>query len=199
MLPGKLINLITRLTLTGDPETMSRNISTPTLEEPRLVADPGLTHSNFFMITAVAVIVVAAVFYVVAIRGAPLGHVLATSSSLSDVTASPRPRAVVRPVSSEALPNVKGKRITTVLVEFPPGGFSPPHHHGGSVTVYVLSGVIRSQLEGQVATVYRSGETFFEPTGVPHLLAEKVSTSEPATILAIFVADEGATLTTYHE
>jgi hypothetical protein len=31
-----------------------------------------------------------------------------------------------------------------------------------------------------------------------HLLAENMSATEPARILAVFVADEGATLTTYH-
>ena len=53
---------------------------------------------------------------------------------------APRPTTTV--VSSEALPHVAGKRVTTVLVEFPPGGFSPEHHHAGSVSVYVLSGEI---------------------------------------------------------
>ena len=46
--------------------------------------------------------------------------------------------------------------------------------------------------------VYRAGESFFEPPGIVHLLAENMSASEPARILAVFVADEGATLTTYH-
>ena len=57
---------------------------------------------------------------------------------------------------------------------------------------------IRSQLEGQPAMVYRAGESFFEPPGAIHLLAENMSATEPARILAVFVADEGATLTTYH-
>jgi|RhiMetStandDraft_4_1073278.scaffolds.fasta_scaffold239417_2 quercetin dioxygenase-like cupin family protein len=109
------------------------------------------------------------------------------------------PRPTARTISSDALPHVAGKNITTMVVEFPPGGFSPPHHHGGSVTVYVLDGTIRSQLQGGPAMVYTEGQTFFEPPGIVHLLAENVSTTEPARILAVFVADEGATLTTYHE
>jgi hypothetical protein len=35
--------------------------------------------------------------------------------------------------------------------------------------------------------------------GVIHLVAENASDVEPARILAVFVADEGATLTTYLE
>jgi quercetin dioxygenase-like cupin family protein len=63
----------------------------------------------------------------------------------------------------------------------------------------VLSGAIRSQLAGGPAMVYKEGQTFFEPPGVTHLVAENVSATSPARILAVFVADEGATLTTYHE
>jgi quercetin dioxygenase-like cupin family protein len=122
----------------------------------------------------------------------------AATQAPTSAAATARPRPVAHPVSSDALPHVEGKRITTMVVEFPPGGFSPPHHHGGSVTVYVLSGVIRSQLEGQPAMVYRAGQSFFEPPGIVHLLAENMSPTEPARILAVFVADEGATLTTYH-
>lgn len=108
-------------------------------------------------------------------------------------------RPTAHTISSDALPHVAGKSITTMVVEFPPGAFSPPHHHGGSVTVYVLDGAIRSQLQGGPAMVYREGQTFFEPPGIVHLLAENVSATEPARILAVFVADDGATLTTYHE
>jgi quercetin dioxygenase-like cupin family protein len=123
---------------------------------------------------------------------------LAASADATPSSASARPRPVAQPVSSDALPHVQGKRITTMVVEFPPAGFSPPHHHAGSVTVYVLSGIIRSQLQGQPPIVYRAGESFFEPPGAVHLLAENMSATEPARILAVFVADEGATLTTYH-
>lgn len=108
-------------------------------------------------------------------------------------------RPTAHTISSDALPHVAGKRITTMVVEFPPGGFSPPHHHSGSVTVYVLGGTIRSQLAGGPAIVYTEGQTFFEPPGIVHLLAENVSATETARILAVFVADEGTTLTTYHE
>jgi quercetin dioxygenase-like cupin family protein len=127
------------------------------------------------------------------------GSASVMSGTVLQSSAASRPRPAVHPVASDALPHVAGKRITTVVVEFPPAGISPAHHHGGSVTVYVLSGVIRSQLQGQPPIVYKAGDSFFEPPGIVHLLAENVSATEPARILAVFVADEGATLTTYHE
>ena len=100
-------------------------------------------------------------------------------------------------VSSEKLPNVPGKSITAVVVTFPPGAKSTPHRHAGSVLVYVLSGEVRSENSATgPAQVYKAGETFFEPAGSTHLVSENASATEPATILAVFVADDGATLTT---
>ena len=101
-------------------------------------------------------------------------------------------------VSSDALSHVPGKRVTTVLVEFPPGSTSPEHHHAGSVSVYVLSGEIESQLAGTPPGIYKPGDSFFEPPGAVHLFVRNLSATEPARILAVFVHDEGAQLTTYH-
>jgi quercetin dioxygenase-like cupin family protein len=113
--------------------------------------------------------------------------------------ASGRPRPVPKIVSSEPLAHIPGKRVTVAIVDFPPRSLSPPHRHGGSVTAYVLSGTIRSQLgQGPVET-FRPGGTFFEPLGIIHTLSENPSDTEPAQLMAIFVHDEGATLTTYLE
>ena len=67
-------------------------------------------------------------------------------------------------VFSAQLPNVPGKTLTAIVVEYGPGGTSAAHRHAGSVFAYVLSGQIRSEnsATGPVR-VYRAGETFFEP------------------------------------
>jgi quercetin dioxygenase-like cupin family protein len=101
-------------------------------------------------------------------------------------------------VRSEALPNVPGKNLTAVLVTYPPGGKSGKHHHAGSVFAYVISGAIRSKVSGQgPAKVYQAGESFFEAPGSEHLVSENASATEPASLLALFVADGGAKLTTF--
>jgi quercetin dioxygenase-like cupin family protein len=66
------------------------------------------------------------------------------------------------------------------------------------VLAFVLSGEIRSEnsATGPVK-VYKAGEAFFEPAGSKHLVSENASESEPASLLAIFVADDGAKLTTF--
>ena len=100
------------------------------------------------------------------------------------------------PVFSHKLPNVPGKTITGVLVQYAPGGKSPSHAHAGSVYAYVLSGQIRSENSATgPAKVYSAGEGFFEPPGSTHTISENASDTEPASLLAIFVADDGAQLT----
>lgn len=101
-----------------------------------------------------------------------------------------------KPVFSEKLPNVPGKTLTGVFVQYAPGGKSASHAHAGSVYAYVLSGKIRSEnsVTGPVR-VYSAGEGFFEPPGSIHTVSENASDTEPASLLAIFVADDGAQLT----
>ncbi len=142
---------------------------------------------------SLAIGAIAAVFLVARWPAVELAAPMLQAQSGADA-----PRPLVTIVSSDALPHVAGKKVTTVLVEFPPGGYSPTHHHGGSVTVYVLSGRIESQLGGGPAIVYGEGGTFFEPPGIVHVFARNMSKTAPARVLAIFVHDEGATLTTYH-
>lgn len=106
--------------------------------------------------------------------------------------------AQIKPVAAQQLPNVPGKTISAILVSYAPGGKSGAHHHAGSVLAYVLSGEIRSENSATgPAKVYKAGESFFEPPGSEHLVSENASASEPASLLAIFVADDGAQLTTF--
>ena len=106
--------------------------------------------------------------------------------------------ALVKPVLAEKLPNVPGKSLTAVLVNYAPGAKSARHHHAGSVFVYVLSGAVRSENSATgPAEVYKAGESFFEPSGSEHLVSENTSSTEPASLLAVFVADDGAQLTTF--
>ena len=104
-------------------------------------------------------------------------------------------QVTARPVTSFRLPDLPGKSVSLVRVSFPPNAVSTQHRHAGTVTAFILSGSIRSQVTGEPAKVYKAGESFFEPPGVVHLVAENVSSTEPAELLAIFIADDGAALT----
>jgi quercetin dioxygenase-like cupin family protein len=111
--------------------------------------------------------------------------------------AAASPQDKVEPIGSYALPNVPGKRVTIVRVSYGPGGFTRPHRHAGSVTAYVTKGEIRSQLGGGPVEIFKVGQSFFEPPGSTHMVSANASNTEPAELIAVFVADEGAQLTTF--
>ena len=103
----------------------------------------------------------------------------------------------VRKLFAGKLANVPGDTLTAEVVEYPPGGKSSVHHHAGSVFAYVLTGSIRSQNSATgPARIYKAGESFFEPAGSVHTISENASASEPASLLAVHVAEDGAVLTT---
>jgi quercetin dioxygenase-like cupin family protein len=99
--------------------------------------------------------------------------------------------AKVTLVYEHALPNVPGKSIKGVLVEYGPGGSSPAHTHPDSAFIYatVLQGAIRSKVNDGPETVYRAGESFSEMPGDRHGVSANASDSEPARLLAVFVLD----------
>ena len=102
----------------------------------------------------------------------------------------------VRKLFAGKLTNVPGQTLTAEVVEYPPGGKSTIHHHAGSVFAYVLTGRIRSQNSATgAARIYKAGESFFEPAGTDHLVSENASASEPASLLAVHVTEDGAVLT----
>jgi quercetin dioxygenase-like cupin family protein len=99
-------------------------------------------------------------------------------------------------VNSYAIPDMPGKRVTVVRVTYGPGGFTPPHRHGGTVTAYITKGQIRSQLNDGPVEIFNVGQSFFEPMGTIHRISANASNTDWAELIAVFVADEGAQLTT---
>jgi quercetin dioxygenase-like cupin family protein len=113
--------------------------------------------------------------------------------------AASSPLDKVEVIASHALANAPGKRVTIVRVFYGPGGFTRPHRHAGSVTAYITKGEIRSQLAGGPVETFAVGQSFFEPPGSAHVVSANASNTEPAELIAVFVADEGAQLTTLME
>jgi quercetin dioxygenase-like cupin family protein len=101
-----------------------------------------------------------------------------------------------RTVFLHALPSLDGTRlqVTTVEVTYPPGGSSMPHTHPCPVIGYVLHGAVRMQVQGGPESLYKAGDSFYEPPNGIHLVSKNASTQEPATFLAYFICDHSATL-----
>ena len=94
-------------------------------------------------------------------------------------------------VYEHALPNVPGKSIKGVLVEYGPGASSSAHTHAKSAFIYatVLGGAIRSSVNDGPVVTYRAGESFSEMPGDRHTVSENASKTAPAKLLAVFVVD----------
>jgi quercetin dioxygenase-like cupin family protein len=101
------------------------------------------------------------------------------------------PGETVTVAADEPIPNLPGKRLVSHVVDYPPGGRSAPHRHAGSAFIYayVLSGEIRSQVNGEPARVYRAGEAWFESPGAHHRVSENASDTAPARLLAVLIVD----------
>ena len=105
---------------------------------------------------------------------------------------APTPKnAKVTLVYSHELPNVPGKSIKGVLVEYGPGGSSPGHTHAKSAFIYatVLEGSVHSQINDGPATTYQAGQSFTELPGDRHGVSANASETKPAKLLAVFVVD----------
>jgi quercetin dioxygenase-like cupin family protein len=126
-----------------------------------------------------------------ALVGGKTLHPTALTPLIEGNAAAARPATSVEVISCSALPHVPGKSITTAVVTFPPGAYSPRHRHPGSVTAYVLKGTIRSQLAGDAPRVFAAGQSWFEPPGAVHLFPDNPNDRETAQLLAVYVANDG--------
>jgi quercetin dioxygenase-like cupin family protein len=113
---------------------------------------------------------------------------LATSVAAQETIA---PGANVSVVFDQDLPNVPGKSMRAVLVEYEPGAGSPSHRHPSSAFIYarVLQGAIRSKVNDEPERTYQAGESWTEKPGDHHQVSHNASNTEPAKLLAIFVVD----------
>jgi len=118
---------------------------------------------------------------------AAFGLLLVSGASAHDATKE----AKVTVVFDHVLPNVKGKSMKGVRVEYGPGGSSAAHTHPSSAFIYatVLKGAIRSKVNDGPEKVYRAGENFAEMPGDRHAVSANASATEPASLLAVFVVD----------
>src|SRR3974377_97722 len=99
----------------------------------------------------------------------PFGSTLADAPKSKD--------AKVTLVYQHELPNVPGKSIKGVLVEYGPGGYQPGHTHSKSAFIYatVLEGEILSQVNDGPVTTYRAGQSFSELPGDRHAVSANAS------------------------
>ena len=102
------------------------------------------------------------------------------------------------PVFQHDLPdlNLNGWSVTTVEVNYAPGGSSNAHRHPGLTFAYVLDGEIASKVGDDPEKTYATGEMWMETPGQLHAVSRNASSTKPARLLAILLAEKGKPLTT---
>jgi quercetin dioxygenase-like cupin family protein len=97
----------------------------------------------------------------------------------------------VTPKFNQAIPNIPGKSLIAVEVDYAPGAASPSHTHAKSAFIYayVVSGAIESQVNDGPKRIYHAGESFHETPGSTHPVSRNASKTQPAKLLAVFVLD----------
>ena len=98
---------------------------------------------------------------------------------------------VITPNFERAIPNIPGKSLVAVVVDYAPGGASHPHTHAKSAFIYayVVSGAVESQVNDGPKRVYHAGQSFYELPGAHHAVSRNASATEPAKLLAVFIVD----------
>lgn len=116
--------------------------------------------------------------------------------SITCATADERPASKVTVVFDQPLPNVPGKSMRGVIVDYAPGAASPSHRHPSSAFIYatVLEGEVRSSVNGEPARTYKAGENWYEAPGDFHGVSANASDSKPARLMAVFVLDSTQTV-----
>ena len=77
-----------------------------------------------------------------------------------------------------------------VYASYPPNGWTPPHtHENGSISVYVVSGKVRGQLNDEETTIKSAGESSYEPPDAHVTIAENPSTTEPCVFFFTEIID----------
>ncbi|MBF8746751.1 cupin domain-containing protein [Pseudomonas putida] len=119
-----------------------------------------------------------------------------TALAITPVFAAGDPASKVTVVFDQPLPNVPGKSMRGVIVDYAPGAASPAHRHPKSAFIYatVLEGEVRSSVDGEPPHTYKAGENWYEAPGAFHGVSANASDSKPAKLMAVFVLDSSETV-----
>ena len=110
-----------------------------------------------------------------------------STASFADATAEP----VVTPLMSKDLPDVPGKEMVMIAVEYPPGAVEQVHRHDAHAFLYVLEGSIIEQVRGGKEVTLTPGQTFYEGPGDVHTVGRNVSKTKPARFVVVLLKKKG--------
>jgi len=89
----------------------------------------------------------------------------------------------------DIIEKLDGKESGAMMLEvtFAPGQKDTPHRHAGPVFGYVLEGEYEHAINDEPIKKYKAGDTFYEPTGAVHRVAQNPSAKNKTRLLAVIV------------
>ena len=93
----------------------------------------------------------------------------------------------------------KDASATAVLVTIEPGPKDSAHRHVGPVFGYVLEGEYEHAIDNEPIKTFKAGETFYEPTGSVHRVAQNPSGKTRTRLLAVILHPRDAKEVTVRE
>ena len=89
-----------------------------------------------------------------------LCSLLATALPFGGALGQTAPQPVVVPIMQKDFPDMPGKEMLMLSVEYPPGAVEHVHRHDASAFVYVLEGTIVEGVRGGKEVTLTPGQTF---------------------------------------
>jgi len=103
-----------------------------------------------------------------------------------------QPPTKVTPMMTKNLPDIPGKEVLMLTVEYPPGGADPVHRHDAHGFIYVVSGSIVMGVKGGKAVTLHPGDTFYEGPDDIHTIGRNASATQPAKFIVFLLKRKGA-------
>ena len=96
---------------------------------------------------------------------------------------------VTRLSQRDIIEKLDGKESSATVLEvtFEPGQKDTPHRHAGPVFGYVLEGEYEHAINDEPVKTYKTGDTFYEPTGSVHRVAQNPSKTAKTRLLAVIL------------
>jgi quercetin dioxygenase-like cupin family protein len=123
-----------------------------------------------------------------------IGFLIWSSVAGLSAFAQTQPASPVKrtPIATAQLATAKTvDHVQVTRIDYTPGQPTGRHIHPMPVVGYVLSGSFVVQVQGKEAHTYKTGEVIYEPAGVPIEKFDNASSTEPAVLIANYLAGTG--------
>ena len=119
------------------------------------------------------------------------GSLVVAALPLGGALAQTAAQPVVVPIMQKDLPDMPGKEMLMLSVEYPPGAVEHVHRHDASAFVYVLEGTIVEGVRGGKEVTLTPGQAFYEGPNDVHTIGRNASATKPAKFVVVLVKKKG--------